>query len=134
MTESTPQIPESERFPPEEDLRREELDLKEEVAYRSLLRDYHRQIIGFRFYIIIFASIMVVLLCCLVIWSLLWGPLAKTSDSTVALNIALIVAPVVAITTITVFVLIGVFRGFRDRDMDSIPMRTVLRNAGSPES
>ena len=133
MTESTPQIPESERFPPEEDLRREELGLKEEEAYRSLLHDYHRQIIRFRFYAIVFASIMVVLLCCLVIWSLLCGPLAKTSGNGVALNVALIVAPIVAITTITVFVLIGVFRGFRDRDMDNIPMRTMLRNTGSPE-
>ena len=97
------------------------------------MRDYHRQIIGFRLYTVIFASIIVVLLCCLVTWSLPWGPLAKASENGAALNVALIVAPIVAITTIIVFVLIGVFRGFRDRDMDNIPMQTMVRNAGSPE-
>ncbi|MYE03033.1 MAG: hypothetical protein F4Y03_17505 [Alphaproteobacteria bacterium] len=134
MIEGTPQIPESERFAPERDLRREEFDLKQEEAYRSLLGDYHRQIIRFRLYTIVFASIIVALLCCLVVWSLLWGPLARISENGVALNVALIVAPIVAVTTITVFVLIGVFRGFRDKDMDNIPVQTMLRTAGGQES
>ena len=140
MTESTPQIPESERTALERDSRREEFDLKQEEAYRFLLSDYHKQIIRFRLYTIIFSSIVVALLSVLVIWSLCWGPLSYVSDDTlthsesiVALNIALIVAPVIAVTTITVFILIGVFRGFRDRDMGNVPVQTILRNVGTHE-
>ena len=80
------------------------------------------------------------LLSVLVIWSLCWSPLSYVSDDTlthsesiVALNVALIVAPVIAVTTITVFILIGVFRGFRDRDMGNVPVQTILRNAGTHE-
>ena len=134
MTDDTPQIPEAERLAPDIDIRREEFDLRQEEAYRSLLNDYHRQIINLRRFTTIFASIIVALLCGLVTWSLLWGPLAKPAKDAAALNIALIVAPIAAVATIAVFVLIGVFRGFRDRDMDTIPVQTMVRTAGNPET
>ena len=50
--------------------------------------------------------------------------------------IVLAVSPVVAATTIVVFLLIGVFRGFRDADVDNLPVEAVTRGAvegaGSP--
>ena len=42
--------------------------------------------------------------------------------------IILAIAPVVAVATITIFLLIGVFRGHRDGDMMNLPAATAARN------
>ncbi len=43
--------------------------------------------------------------------------------------IAAVVAPIASIAAIVVFLVIGAFRGFRDRDMEQHPGATAMRNA-----
>ena len=54
-----------------------------------------------------------------------WPDRASTDAN---LQIAAVVAPIVAIATIVVFVLIGAFRGFRDRDAGNLPVVALLRD------
>ena len=52
------------------------------------------------------------------------------------LLMVLVIAPIASITSIVIFLLIGVFRGYRERDVESLPPRTVTdaaRAVGSPE-
>ena len=44
-------------------------------------------------------------------------------------QVLLVVAPMAAATAITIFLLIGVFRGFRSKDMESPSLRTMLQEA-----
>ena len=43
--------------------------------------------------------------------------------------VVLAISPVVAATTIIVFLLIGVFRGFKDTDIDNLPVGDIARGA-----
>ena len=42
----------------------------------------------------------------------------------------LAISPIASITAITIFVLIGVFQGFRDKDMQRLPGSTAVRSFG----
>jgi len=126
------QVPDAEKQLIDENIRKEETEINAERASRDLAYRYHRQIIRLRWWVVNFASVVVILLCGLLIYALLCGPLANPSNYSPAFTSVLIVAPIAAIATIVVFVLIGVFRGFRDRDMDNIPAQTALRTAGNP--
>lgn len=37
------------------------------------------------------------------------------------------IAPIVSVTLIVIFLLLGAFRGFRERDMESLPIETAGR-------
>ena len=61
-------------------------------------------------------------------WRLLMhilAPCSKAGD----LLILLAVSPIVSVTLILIFVLIGVFRGFREGDLRSIPLETAGKAA-----
>ena len=47
----------------------------------------------------------------------LWGPFIAASP---ALSVAMIVAPIVSITTITVAIFIGAFRKFEEKDLEAL--------------
>lgn len=44
--------------------------------------------------------------------------------------VAMFVTPIVSITTITIFLLIGVFRKFKDKGIDNIPVSNLVREVG----
>ena len=41
----------------------------------------------------------------------------------------LAISPIAAITSIVIFLLIGVFRGFRERDLNALPLETASKEA-----
>ena len=43
--------------------------------------------------------------------------------------VSLVVTPILSLTTIIVFALIGVFRGYRDKDLAEVPLSTMARAA-----
>ena len=45
--------------------------------------------------------------------------------------VALAISPIVSATLIVITVLVGVFRGFRDRDIDAVPAGTLARSITS---
>ncbi len=47
-----------------------------------------------------------------------------------SVRIALFVSPILSITTIMIFLLVGAFRGFREKDMENLPVSTIAREAG----
>ena len=47
---------------------------------------------------------------------------------------SLVVAPILSLTTIMVFALIGVFRGYRDSDIREIPVSTIVRVAAGQDA
>lgn len=47
-----------------------------------------------------------------------------------SVRIALFVSPIVAISTITIVLLVGAFRGFKDKDMKNFPITTIASEAG----
>ena len=50
------------------------------------------------------------------------NPCTKSGDSLLALSIA----PVASITLIVIFMLLGAFQGFKDKDLKTIPGETLL--------
>ena len=81
--------------------------------------------------------IAVAMLLCLgwmefvVVHNLLESGFAETDN----LLMVLAVSPIVAATAIVVFLLIGVFRGFREADMDNLPVEAIAhRTAYSSHS
>ena len=47
-----------------------------------------------------------------------------------SVRIALFVSPIISITTITIFLLVGAFRGFKEKDMKNLPVSTIVNEAG----
>lgn len=60
--------------------------------------------------------------------------LGKLEASHVDVGIAMVVAPIVGISTITVFLIIGAFRGYRASDLKNLPARTAFRAATGQET
>ena len=77
----------------------------------------------------IVVQIALVMLLCLgwlefvVVRNLLESGFPETEN----LFMVLAVSPIVAATTIIVFLLIGVFRGFKEADMDNLPVEAIAR-------
>ena len=46
------------------------------------------------------------------------------------LFVVLAVSPIVAVTAIVIFLLIGVFRGYRNTDMAHLPVEAILKGLG----
>jgi len=44
-----------------------------------------------------------------------------------SVRIALFVSPIISISTITIFLLVGVFRGFREKDVENLPVKEITR-------
>ena len=51
-------------------------------------------------------------------------------DGNSSIHVAIVVAPIASFTTITIAVLIGVFRGFRRDDTSKMPLGTVVEASG----
>lgn len=101
-------------------------DLSAEDKYRRLLRHEVMQRIGMRY-----AAIIIALL---VIATMVWfaqhvlslyfvGPFVAVPP---AVAIALFVAPIVSVSAITIMLLIGAFRRFKDDDLDEINAQAVV--------
>ena len=74
------------------------------------------------------AALVVVIGAALMEWAILchiMSPYSETGD----LFILLAVSPIIAITLITIFVLMGVFRGFHERDMEKFPTGALIQAA-----
>ena len=80
-----------------------------------------------RWIVIAFSALLIFSFGCLEYY-VLWC-LTDTDFSSNGLFVVLCVAPIVAATTIVVFMLIGVFRGFRGTDLSSLPLETVGKAA-----
>ena len=74
------------------------------------------------------AALVVVIGAALMEWAILchiMSPYSETSD----LFILLAISPIAAITLITIFVLMGVFRGFQEKDMEKFPAGALIQAA-----
>ena len=56
-------------------------------------------------------------------------PMYKIIKAPTVFLVSLVVAPSLSLTTIIVFALIGVFRGYKDKDLEEAPVSTVVRTA-----
>ncbi|MDE2814435.1 MAG: hypothetical protein OXM01_15495 [Gemmatimonadota bacterium] len=74
------------------------------------------------------AALLVVIAAGILEWILLQH-LLKTSSETEGLFVLLAISPIVSITLILIFVLIGVFRGFRESDLNAVPLETAGKMA-----
>lgn len=73
-----------------------------------------------------FVALVVVVAAGYLEWEILKYILDPNSQ-TGNLFFVLAVSPIASITLIVIFVLIGVFRGFRDKDMTNIPAETAMK-------
>ena len=138
---SVPNVPADDSERPEERVRREVAGITEAQLDKDARRLQHqrrdqteKQKLSFRRIVLILATVAFGLLVALE-WFILcemlqWAPFENS------FFVILAVSPIVAATTIIVFLLIGVFRGFRDADVDDLPVGAVTRGAiegaGSP--
>lgn len=101
----------------------EGLDLENQT--RALLAKEIRQRILLRWLSVTLAVIVIVFMA-LALWHIthrvFWGPFVFVSPS---IAVAMFVAPVVSITTITVMIAIGAFRKFKDEDMSGINLSSI---------
>ncbi|MFC5586534.1 hypothetical protein ACFPOD_15575 [Nitratireductor kimnyeongensis] len=94
--------------------------LKTEAALRIL----SKREIGQRYiikWVAVGAGVLVIFGMALALWHMMhnifWGPFVFVTP---ALSVAMIVAPVISITTITVALFVGAFRKFDDKDLDTV--------------
>lgn len=103
--------------------------LDDNAKHRGLLIDEIRQRIRMRRWIAIFSIIVIIAMAAFATHSVheyFWGHFVFIPSS---LAIALFFAPIVSITTITIMLLIGAFRRFKDEDMDRVDMKALAEAA-----
>ncbi|WP_273283207.1 hypothetical protein [Pseudooceanicola atlanticus] len=107
---------------PTRDKRREELEFELLEAEAKLKQLAHREI-GQRYvikWVAVVSGVLVIIgmACALthLVHKVFWGPFVFASP---AFTVAMIVAPIASITTITVALFVGAFRRFEDKDLES---------------
>ena len=86
-------------------------------------RDMRKNVLWLALLVIGFMAVLIVVDICLA---------ARDMQGQIdgSVRIALFVSPIVSITTIMIFLLVGAFRGFREKDMENLPVSTIAREAG----
>lgn len=95
-------------------------ELSTEGKYRALLITEIRQRIFVRYAAVVVSCIVIALMVGIDLYAAhryFWGHFILVPTAAV---IAMFVAPIVAISTITIMLLIGAFRRFKDDDMDNV--------------
>jgi hypothetical protein len=101
-------------------------DLSAEDKYRKLLRHEVMQRIGMRYAAIVIALAVISTMVWFarhVLFLYFVGPFVAVPP---AVAIALFVAPIVSVSAITIMLLIGAFRRFKDDDLDQINAQAVV--------
>ena len=87
--------------------------------------DIEKQRLWSRKYVLVFAALVVGFMAVLevvILWCII--PSEESTDGAV---VWLAVTPIVSITFVVIFATIGVFRGFREGDMNAVPVQTAGR-------
>ncbi|SDW76940.1 hypothetical protein SAMN05444358_1011709 [Ruegeria halocynthiae] len=124
MSDEIPPIdPDLEPEGPSRENRREELEyelLEAEAAISKLAR----REIGQRYaikWIAVVSGVVVIVGMAAILWHLVhsafWGPFLFASP---AFSVAMVVAPITSITTITVALFVGAFRKFEEKDLETM--------------
>jgi uncharacterized membrane protein len=103
--------------------------LTAEAQYRDLLISEIQQRINVRHWVIGIAMLVMVFMGGIITHAAhhyFWGPVVLIPAS---VAIVMFLAPVVSITTITVMLLIGAFRRFKDDDMDKVNVTSLAAEA-----
>jgi len=105
--------------------------LDSESKYRDLLISEVRQRIRMRYAVSGLATVTIILMAAYAAhavhsYSYFVGPLVLISPS---LAIVLFLAPVTSVTAITIALLVGAFRRFRDDDMEKIDAKSIISEA-----
>ena len=108
----------------------DERELSAEAKYRALLITEIRQRIIVRYAAVAVSCIVIVLMVVVALYAAhryFWGHFILVPTAAV---IAMFVAPIVAISTITIMLLIGAFRRFKDDDIDNVNVPSLAVEAG----
>lgn len=103
--------------------------LDSESKYRDLLISEVRQRIRMRYAVSGLATVIIIVMAAYAahaVHSYFVGPLVLISPS---LAIVLFLAPVTSVTAITIALLVGAFRRFRDDDMEKIDAKSIISEA-----
>lgn len=103
--------------------------LSSEAQHRDLLISEVRQRIRVRYFAVAIALGAVMFMAVAMAHAAhhyFWGPVVLIPP---AVAIAMFVAPIVSITTITIMLLVGAFRRFKDDDMDNINVGSLAAEA-----
>lgn len=107
----------------------DEAALSAEAQHRDLLISEVKQRIRVRYFTVGIAVIAICFMAIALAYAAhhyFWGPFVLVPP---AVAIAMFVSPLVSITTITIMLLIGAFRRFKDDDMDNINVASIAGEA-----
>jgi hypothetical protein len=111
------------------ELKIDEARLSGEAKHRDLLISEVRQRIQVRYWVVCIAMLAMLFMGVVLSHAAhhyFWGPVVIIPP-TVA--IAMFVGPIISITTITIVLLVGAFRRFKDDDMDQINVSSIAAEA-----
>lgn len=137
MSEDEPRVPEIDEFLELEtsvrlDAERRDLELSDKLRNSELADRRQRRLL--RALAFTLGALMIGGLAGLFVHvshQLAGGILAGLDPS---VQLALFVTPIVSATTITIFLLIGAFRGFRERDLERIPTTDMVKEVSRATS
>ena len=104
-------------------------ELDAEAQHRQLLITEVRQRIDVRHWVVVIAIFVLIFMAGVLTHaahSYFWGPFVLVPQS---LAIVMFIAPIVSITTITIMLLVGAFRRFKDDDMGKIDVASITAEA-----
>lgn len=107
---------------------REDEALSAEAEHSLLLRREVRQRIRMRYAAVGISTAVIIMMACFALHSLnlyFVGPFVLISPS---LAIAMFLAPIISITTVTIMFLLGAFRRFKDDDIEKINAQAVIES------
>ncbi len=111
------------------ELKVDEAALSAEAQHRNLLISEVRQRIRVRYFTVAVGVIVIIFMGAAMAHAAhhyFWGPMVLIPPP---VAIAMFVAPLVSITTITIMLLVGAFRRFKDDDMDNINIASLAGEA-----
>ncbi|CDM57214.1 hypothetical protein [Rhizobium favelukesii] len=111
------------------ELKIDEARLSGEAKHRDLLISEVRQRIRVRYWVVIIAMVAMFFMGVVLSHAAhhyFWGPVVIIPP---AVAIAMFVGPIISITTITIVLLVGAFRRFKDDDMDQINVASIAAEA-----
>lgn len=106
-------------------------ELQEHLNQRheSLIED-QKQRRAMRKHVLWVAGVVIVFMMGLIVADIYLATYGTQGQVGGSVRIALFVSPIVSITTITIFLLVGAFRGFREKDMKNLPVSAIVSEAG----
>jgi uncharacterized membrane protein len=111
------------------EMKLDDAELSAEARHRELLIAETQQRIDVRHWVIVIAIVVMIFMAGILTHAAhryFWGPMIVIPQS---VAIVMFLAPIVSITTVTIMLLIGAFRRFKDDDMDKVNVSSLAAEA-----